>query len=141
MEKYKLNNCLDIVFCKSWTHEPEQYITSLISLATFYADDDLTANLKDTFNKINVILLKIDMIKNLINAQTEYTCSIRTRPGDGIPGTFTFAPNIKEIDEQKTLNLKKYIDDVYSELKNIDIASLASYVKSKAKAAGHINID
>ena len=139
MEKYKLNNCLDEVFCKSWVHEPEQYITSLISLATFYADDDLTAILKDSLNKLTAALIKIDLIKKMINAPTEYTCVIKTRPGDGIPSTFTFSPTIKETDTKEILNLKNDIDNVYNELKNIDIASLASYVKNKAKASGHIN--
>ena len=130
-----LSSALQVYFGNSYRYAPNIHLQYLVALTLFYSDEDLTADLKNSLNKLMAILVKIDLLK-MVGSQTEiptkFTCTIDARP-EAKPNTFAFSPVITLPESKDLSHLKNDIDAVYDELKNINIAGLGEYVKNKAE--------
>ena len=145
MDKKELMKCLEKVFLNDFSPDPTTYLSKLLSLVSYYSDEDFTSELQEAFNQLNAVLVSIELVKKVgytkpFELPRSYECRIDSYHNQ-VPNNFTFAPTFN-IPELKDVSFpKKQIDEIVEEVRKIDIASLVAYVKAKAVASGDFTFE
>jgi|GEM_PF-970499 hypothetical protein len=139
--KFALCCALRHVFFNDFALDRVFIMNDLASLFIYYADNDVLPQLSADFNKLNVWLTKVELIKKPRKDEpykipTDFRCDLNT--DDATIPMFKFAPEI-HMPEVRSYSIPPAIlQELTDELSTIDVASLAAYVRAKAMAAGDL---
>ena len=137
MNKYCLESALETVFFNQFGEDMVEKIGDLCSLFSYYREEDATPEFCSTFNKLQVLLTKIQLLKSVnyhSYIPTEFKCDFNVSEKN--KEHYTFAPTIKIPKYQPLPDYKEQIEKIMNVLSELDLASMMDYVKKKAKAAG-----
>ena len=139
MNKSVLQYALECVFFNQYNPDITRKLNELCCLFSYYRKDDANSDFSIIYNKLQVLLTKIQLLKNANqypSIPTDFRCNF------DFPGTsrarHTFAPVIKMPKYQPLPDYDKQIESIIQEMTEIDIASLVEYVHQKAVKAGDL---
>jgi len=142
MDKKNLESCLNKVFFNDWSPDPTTFLSKLLSLVSYYSDDDFGSELQEAFNVLNATLVSIELVKKVGHTDSysipdRFICALEPCGRDNIiPNNFTFSPVIN-LPELKDISFpKSQIDEISEAISNINVSGLIMYVKRRAVAAG-----
>jgi len=138
--KESLPKVIKSVFADEWSHTSKRYISDLLTLVAYYADDDISKEMVQGCNRLRAIILQIDELETImerISMISNYRCDFLHDSECEVAPNYTFAPQFPNISDicialaDKTETLKK-------EISEIDIISIYIYIRKKAIAAGDL---
>ena len=138
--RFCLSCALRHVFLNDFGLDRVFIMNDLAALFLYYADNDVLPQLSADFNKLNVWLTKVELIRKPRKDEQypipkdfhiDLSC-------DTDVGTVNVAPVINMPEMPKNQIDEDTLDELADELSAIDVASLAAYVRSKAMAAGDL---
>ena len=139
MNKYSLESALETVFFNDFDQDVTRKLGELSCLYTFYKDDDAAPEFNDIYNKIQALLLKIQLLEkanDYPSFPTVFKCDFDDK--ENKKAHHTFAPVFKMPKYQPLPDYDKRIEELVKILESLDIAALAEYVRKKAVKAGDL---
>ena len=137
MNPYILDSALEVVFFEDYNPDNTRTLNGLCCLFSYYKDDDATAELDATYNKLQALLIKIQLFNKVTqypSITTEFTCKFNDSDQDQTK--HTFAPVFKMPPLPELKDRIAEIKEIEASLSELDLASMVDYVKKKAKEAG-----
>ena len=142
MNKSVLQYALECVFFNQYNPDITRKLNELCCLFSYYRKDDANSEFCIIYNKLQVLLTKIQLLKNANQyplIPTDFRCNFDF-PGN-CRARHTFAPVIKMPKHQPLPDYDKQIETIIQEMTKIDIASLVEYVRQKAVKAGDLTFE
>ena len=142
MNKYSLDSALETVFINQFGEDILGKFRELCNLFSYYREEDATSEFCSTFNKLQVLLVKIQLLKNVNDhpyTPSEFKCDFNTSEKN--KGHYTFAPSIKIPKYQPLPDYKEQIEKIMNDMSKLDLASMIDYVKKKAIEAGDFDFE
>ena len=139
--RFCLSCALRHVFFNDFGLDRVFIMNDLAALFLYYADNDVLPQLSADFNKLNVWLTKVELIRKPRKEEPYPTLKDHhVDMGSDDVHTFKYAPqiNMPQIPVFRMDNA--VLDELAEELSAIDVASLAAYVRGKAMAAGDLQL-
>ncbi len=137
MNKYCLDSALENVFFNQFGEDILEKFRDLCNLFSYYREEDATPEFCSTFNMLQVLLTKIQLLKSVSHhpyIPSEFKCDFNNT--EKHKGHYTFAPAIKIPKYQQLPDYQEQIEKIMNVLSELDLASMVDYVKKKAIKAG-----
>ena len=142
MNKYCLESALETVFFNQFGDDILEKFRDLCNLFSYYREEDATPEFCSTFNMLQVLLTKIQLLKSVNDhpyIPTEFKCDFNVLEKN--KGHYTFAPTIKIPKYQPLPDYQEQIEKIMNALSQLDLASMMDYVKKKAIEAGDFEFE
>ena len=142
--RFVLSCALRHVFLHDFGLDRVFVMNDLAALYIYYADEHVLPQLAADFNKLNVWLTKVELIRKPHGDENypipkDFKCDLDT--DDSQIQLFKFSPVINMPPKPNDAIDPDVLDELARELSCIDVAALASYVRSKAIAAGDLTLN
>ena len=143
--RFLLSCALRHVFLNDFGLDRVFIMNDLAALFLYYADEAVPEELSAEFNRLNVWLTKAELLKKPRKDEaypTPKDFNINLNSSDELNVTsFHFSPNINMPEIPQYSFDGRMLDELADELSEIDVAALASYVRTKALEAGDLSLE